>query len=97
MIDTKLPATPGNLIALVRKIATPDTLNKIAGAWDTCPISERLELVMDCYYTFDQEYIIVKIAFSDTWGLILDTLDSDGDNKEYLELSNAGTVREWHL
>jgi len=96
MKDTGLQATDQNLIALVRKIAIPETLNKIAGAWDDCPISERLELVMDCYYTFDQEYIIVKIVESDTWGLIKDVLDSSGDCAEYIDLSNSNIIKLWH-
>jgi len=96
MIDTELKANTENLCRLVREIATPATLEMIAGAWDTCPAGERLELVMEAYFTHEQTYLIVKIVSTDTWGIILDTMDDAGDNALYLSLWNAGTIKNWH-
>ena len=95
MKDTGLPAKPAILIRLVKQYATPETLEMIAGAWDTCPPGERLDLVMEAWATYEQEFMIVVITATHTWGLILDTLDDAGDNAEYLSLWNAGTIKHW--
>jgi len=97
MKDTGLQCTPGNLIRLVKKIATHETLNKIAGAWDTCPTAEKMDLVMNAYFTYEQEYLIVVINKTNTWGLIKDVLNSSGDCTEYLDLMNDNIIKEWHL
>jgi len=97
MIDTKLPATHSNLIALVRKIASPETLELVANEWDTCPTAEKMDLVMNAYFTYEQEYLIVVINKTNTWGLSKDVLNSSGDCTEYLDLMNDNIIKEWHL
>jgi len=96
MKNTGFPTTDQNLIRVVREYASPATLALIASQWDDCPTAKRVDLVMESYATLEQKYIIVKIASSDTWGLIDNIEDDQGDVAEYLNLFNAGIVRHWH-
>jgi len=95
MKDTGLPATQQNLLALVKEIATPATLEMIATEWDNCPPGERVNFVMDAWDTFEQNFIIVVINATNNYGLIRDILDDSGDCKEYLELWNSGKIKNW--
>jgi len=97
MKDTGFPTTDQNLIRVVREYATPATLELIANEWDTCPTAEKMDLVMNAYFTYEQEYLIVVINKTNTWGLIKDVLNSSGDCTEYLDLMNDNIIKEWHL
>jgi len=93
--ETKLPATPSNLIRLVREYATPETLSMVANEWDDCPEVQRLELVAEAWATYEQGFMIVVINKSNTYGLINNTLDDTGDNAEYLSLWDNGSIKHW--
>lgn len=97
MINTKLPTTPANLLKLVKNHATSETLEMIQTELENCKTDvERAEWAMECYFSFDQDQIIVKIAASETWGLIANTEDEQGDCAEYLDLINDNVIKEWH-
>jgi len=94
MRDTNLNTTPENLIETIKRLAVPATHDLIASEFDKCEtISEKAEWCMECYYSFVQKYAIVKIVETGTWGLII---ERDGDNEEYINLSNDGKIKEWH-
>lgn len=97
MEDTYLPATQQNLCKIVEKISTPATLEMIKTELSDCNSDiDKVEWLMNCFFYFEQAYIIVKINKTGTWGLILNQLDASGDNKEYLDLLNESIIRDWH-
>lgn len=81
----------------MQRIASKETLALYQTELGDCETdTEKLDWLMTCFYNFSQKYIIVKIVKSDTWGLILDAQDYNGDCKEYLDLMNKNIIKEWH-
>jgi len=96
MKDTQLKATDENLCILVIAVASKaakELLNVFVGECKSW--RERVELLMECYYTYDQKWIIVKIVETGTWGLIEEK--GDPDNKEYIRLSNSNKIIDWFI
>jgi hypothetical protein len=94
MLNTKFKTTKQNLIALVNRVATPETLNLIKTEIEDCKtLAEQIEWTMEAYFTYEQKYAIVKISRAGTWGLIEEL---DDDDIEYTDLWNGNFIKDWH-
>ena len=89
MENTTLKTTKSNLAKLVGRTATPATIELINTELQDCKtLSAQIDWMMECYYTFEQEYTIVKIVETGTWGLVTD--------EEITDLWNENTIKYWH-
>ena len=105
MINTGLDSTHENLYLLAMGVMSKeskdyfnnvlDTWNKNAGVNYQLSWKYKADLLMECYYTYDQKWIIVKIVETGTWGLIEEK--GDPDNKEYIRLSNSNKIIDWFI
>ncbi|MBI9093162.1 MAG: hypothetical protein JEZ12_28455 [Desulfobacterium sp.] len=93
MITTSLESSQSNLISLAVDICKPETLELMATEIDDCKtMDERIKWIMECYFTHDQPFAIVKIRKTGTWGLIP---EPNGDDTEYTDRLNGNEILDW--
>lgn len=105
MKDTRLSTNYENLCILALAVGSKETKDLFKSALDSWNLNsghklswkDKAELLMECYYTFPQTYIIVKIIDTKTWGLIKESENPLFDCQEYIELASKNKIKEWFI
>ena len=91
MKETNLKSNRQNLIALVMEISTEQTTKDIKSEWADCRTNqERIEHVMECWFTYEQPnaLMIVKNLKTGTWNIV----ETDD---ELVETENSLDFEDW--